>query len=379
MRLRRFDISVLSNIYIFVYILLLTLSFSDRSIINYDIVKYLCFPYLIVGFVNWFGNTRRRECHKFVRQSFHWQLVLCVYAILINVLYGVGSIPTSMLLTVLTGFLLVYALTNIQVRLVFLAVFLGGFLIACNIAINGITVVTEEQNANAIGHVIYLSFFCGMLIFVHLRKLRRKVLIGGGLMIMLYTTFLLGSRQTFLICVMTLLMFVFFMYGRLKTLALIVLVLFVVYVLVGEQILSGFVDSYLYNRLTDNDDDSRFWLIQHALQLFEKRPIFGYGFGMFEKYSHFVYTHNTPTELLFSGGVIAFVLYYFVYMKLACVYFVKSLKNGDNSHVANVIVFVINIIFIVAGQFFIMFNSSLAYILYFQILNRYLLKGDVEK
>ena len=207
MRLRRFDISVLSDIYIFVYIMLLTLSFSDRSIINYDIIKYLCFPYLIIGFINLFRSKRQRVCHKFVKQSFGWQLALCIYAILINVLYGVGSIPISMLLTVLTGFLLVYALTSTQARLVLLAAFLGGFLIACNIAVNGITVITEDQNANAIGHVIYLAFFCGVLMFVCYKALWDRFLVGIGLMIMLYSTFLLGSRQTFLICVMTLVIF----------------------------------------------------------------------------------------------------------------------------------------------------------------------------
>src|SRR5690606_2308665 len=67
----------------------------------------------------------------------------------------------------------------------------------------------------------------------------------------------------------------------------------------------GFQNTILVQRLvnTDLEGDSRYFIILNALNLFWQRPFIGYGPGTYGNYDIFVYTHSTPAELLFTGGV----------------------------------------------------------------------------
>jgi len=52
-------------------------------------------------------------------------------------------------------------------------------------------------------------------------------------------------------------------------------------------------------------------LIEIGLKLWEKSPIFGYGFDQFASLSHIgTYAHNNYIELAVSGGIIALILFY---------------------------------------------------------------------
>lgn len=57
---------------------------------------------------------------------------------------------------------------------------------------------------------------------------------------------------------------------------------------------------------------------QLALKKWPERPLFGHGFDSFKYYcatvtGHFFYSHCNYTELLYNGGIICFLIYYFVY------------------------------------------------------------------
>ena len=57
---------------------------------------------------------------------------------------------------------------------------------------------------------------------------------------------------------------------------------------------------------------------QIALKKWPERPLFGHGFDSFKYYcatvtGHFFYSHCNYTELLYNGGIICFLIYYFVY------------------------------------------------------------------
>lgn len=62
-------------------------------------------------------------------------------------------------------------------------------------------------------------------------------------------------------------------------------------------------------------------LRQAAMDEWSKAPLFGYGLDSFKYYArdnlgHFYYSHCNYTELLYSGGIIYFVLYYAMFAKI---------------------------------------------------------------
>jgi O-antigen ligase len=58
----------------------------------------------------------------------------------------------------------------------------------------------------------------------------------------------------------------------------------------------------------------RKWLIEKGYQIWERSPLFGEGLGQFASISGFgAYSHNNYIEILVSGGIIAFLLYYMLY------------------------------------------------------------------
>lgn len=92
----------------------------------------------------------------------------------------------------------------------------------------------------------------------------------------------------------------------------------VLYTLLGRRI-----DSMLYTiGITNNTSmsaagidigstEKRIEMIQVAEEMFWKKPLFGWGIGAFAKYAGFgYYCHNNYMEILVSGGIIAFLIYY---------------------------------------------------------------------
>ena len=92
----------------------------------------------------------------------------------------------------------------------------------------------------------------------------------------------------------------------------------VLYTLLGRRI-----DSMLYTiGITNNTSmsaagidmgstEKRIEMIQVAEEMFWEKPLFGWGIGAFAKYAGFgYYCHNNYMEILVSGGIIAFLIYY---------------------------------------------------------------------
>lgn len=66
----------------------------------------------------------------------------------------------------------------------------------------------------------------------------------------------------------------------------------------------------------DGSMNMRFLLIDRAMEAFSQRPYFGWGLDNFSSVinSGGYYTHNNFLEILVSGGVIGFILYYMKYI-----------------------------------------------------------------
>lgn len=92
------------------------------------------------------------------------------------------------------------------------------------------------------------------------------------------------------------------------------------YNLVGERLFSAL--SFLQGGVTDASTSTRMLLIQNGLMFFSEHPIMGYGLDGFRTQMgiHFsnvtsYYAHNNYIEILVSGGIVGFILYYLVEIK----------------------------------------------------------------
>lgn len=125
----------------------------------------------------------------------------------------------------------------------------------------------------------------------------------------------------------------------------------ILYTLVGNRI-----DQFLYtlgikqNLLNTNMDVSstlkRMDMIKKAIQMFWEKPIFGWGIGAFAKYSGYgYYCHNNYMELLVSGGIIGFIIYYgYIGIRI-----LKSKLYHKNEHTDLIYILLISILIIDMG------------------------------
>ena len=78
--------------------------------------------------------------------------------------------------------------------------------------------------------------------------------------------------------------------------------------------ISNRIEKLFSGEVTASDRERRA-MIAYGLQEFKKRPIHGFGIGNYAfTYIRGGYSHNNYIELLYSGGVIALVLYYLMFL-----------------------------------------------------------------
>lgn len=89
------------------------------------------------------------------------------------------------------------------------------------------------------------------------------------------------------------------------------------YELIGNRI-----ESAITFRTMNNDSSLkvRVLFISRAMELFQERPILGFGMNYFHTVSIYkgLYSHNNYTELLSGGGIVGLILYYYRYLFLIC-------------------------------------------------------------
>lgn len=143
------------------------------------------------------------------------------------------------------------------------------------------------------------------------------------------------------------------------------------YALIGSRI-----DQFLFtigiNKTSLNSDTDvgstlkRIDMIKTAKQMFWEKPIFGWGIGAFAKYSGYgYYCHNNYMELLVSGGIVGFIIYY----GYIIIIFLQYLFSHKNKHVDLIYILLISIIIIDMGT--VNFYSRIS--LYIRILVMFVL------
>lgn len=92
-----------------------------------------------------------------------------------------------------------------------------------------------------------------------------------------------------------------------------------------EQLVEGQEDE---SKL-DNSVRIREIMRHDAIEQWWEKPLFGYGFDSYkyranEVVKHFYYSHCNYTEMLYNGGIIMFLVYYWIYYKIISDFFKKK-------------------------------------------------------
>ena len=101
----------------------------------------------------------------------------------------------------------------------------------------------------------------------------------------------------------------------------------------------------------DGSSIERISMIKLGFELFKQKPILGYGLNCFRAFSKTVtwmetYSHNNFIEILVSGGIVGFLVYYSVYVYIFVKLFKPAVKERDN---IAILLFTVNFVYFVIG------------------------------
>lgn len=200
---------------------------------------------------------------------------------------------------------------------------------------------TRLQNGD-FGNVNGLGLHCVNAIAVAFYKLltlkkeggyrRKRVLLIAAMAICLPVMFFTGSRKAIFSLLVALCVFVF-LYNNNK--ALTKRIFWILLIVGGLFLLVNTVPAFapLKDRLTQFfesisrdpeqaqagekvvGDNDRQYFIQKGLEVFLESPVWGKGF-CYSYYLYDTYSHNNYVELLMNNGIIGFVAYYWIYVKI---------------------------------------------------------------
>ncbi len=196
-------------------------------------------------------------------------------------------------------------------------------------------------NVNIVAMNMGFAFTACLYLYKQCKKRKEKYWYSIVLIFIMGTSLLTGTRK-----ILAYYIVVYFFYNflnnkhKIKKLFLIFIILFigyyfilkieVLYYLIGHKI-DFFSSNKLYNAY-QYSDNLRYNLIKKGVELFFENPILGIGYGNTTNYLG-AYTHNNYIEILTSGGLISFFIYYSIYIYAAIKNFYKSKKNDISLYI----------------------------------------------
>ena len=160
----------------------------------------------------------------------------------------------------------------------------------------------------------------------------------------------------------------------------------VLYTLIGKRIDSMFYtigiadNSAIHSAGVDNaSTEKRVEMIKYAAQMFWKKPLFGWGIGAFARFAGFgYYCHNNYMEMLVSGGILLFVLYYsMIFVKSIGVF---GMKKGEKKDIVLILFFSLLLLDFSTVNFYSDVIFYLRTIIMFELLtwgSNYIMKGTM--
>ena len=110
------------------------------------------------------------------------------------------------------------------------------------------------------------------------------------------------------------------------------------------------IDAFMGEDVQDGSADERAFYREHAIDLFKERPLLGYGANGFvtqlreEGYWHVAYSHCNYTELLVTLGVVGFLLYYSVQIRILIKGIIKYNEQKDLIYLLMLTYIVVNLL-----------------------------------
>lgn len=207
-------------------------------------------------------------------------------------------------------------------------------------------------NANIMALMIMMSVLYALWLFLYSKcSAAKKVVLIVSITINYYGMFLSGGRKYIVVPILFLYILLLFKQDKngrtrfIKNTVIIVLIAVGVYLLIMKvPMLYEIIGSRMESLFSFMEGDSqaadgsviiRAQMIEMGLKKWPESPLWGHGFDSFKYYNkevtgHFYYSHNNIVEMLYNGGLIGFVAYYWIYLK----YFVAAYKSKNTIPIA---------------------------------------------
>ncbi len=284
---------------------------------NYFKINRMIYAYAVFVIIATVSSLYGIEFYGTAFKSLQLLLILINMIVIYNIINKFNA-DYIFLNGILIGSFINYLLILDIVKAPFDIIMLGG----------GNRVMGTLGNPNVLALVMLIS------ILVSIIYLRRKI--GKlfyyyqfiNILLAYYTILLTVSKKGVLFG--SFLIFIFFIVQLkepkkiLKILAIIILLLFVTFQYVSVDILTpvfdnialrfGGFESQMSQGGSSGSTGERKYLIKQGLNIFQDRPLFGYGLGNFSSLNKLgVYAHNNYVELLVGVGLIGTLVYYSIY------------------------------------------------------------------
>lgn len=221
----------------------------------------------------------------------------------------------------------------------------------------------DFDNLNTVGYY-FLYAYALNLSFLKIRKPKTYFFLVP-LLIFLFLILRTGSRSAFLIAVVISIIWIFVSLGKKKIWLSVLITLTLTIVLVViirlpalasfKKRIDTFLNLFTGNGFTDGSTNNRIDLVIESLTLFLKRPLLGWGNGVFQIYSsQRLFSHSNITQLLCDYGIVPPIIFeiLLLYPLCKCI----KLKSNYKLNVMNLLV--------LASIFFVQFfyvNSTLKF------------------
>lgn len=349
----RFNISFrrISVFSICLYIIVSTIFESSEVLPSYfaSLTLYLCL-----------GCCMLNAFFTYNRIRINWLLVsLLVFGLVLSLscLYTPASsaIYNSRIYRYFTSLILVFFAYNTikderDIHSIIWAFVLGGLGLSISVySFYGLSYLInagERLSNGDFGNVNSLGLSCGLsvvlAVYLMVTKKRHFLILALTILINMPVIMFTGSRKAILSVVISLSVFLF-LYKRDKNF---ILRLFTIVALVGgivllinivpafEPIKQRFDGLFVTTEQAEMDLENlegaqkRMYYIQEGLRIFKENIWFGRGFCA-SYYIFGAYTHNNYVELLMCNGLVGFVAYYFMYLKMIIGNF--KIRNKDSA------------------------------------------------
>lgn len=192
-----------------------------------------------------------------------------------------------------------------------------------------------------------------VLIWLSLSKKKHKLLYMSGTLLVTFINFLTGGRKAVFLPILFFIIFGYFekkdkFIQLIKWFFISLSVIFLVYIIstevrviydvFGYRLEDTINELFSYNQIVSETSKSnyhRLQMIRVGLDGFIMSPLLGHGFGMFQQLMKdqgyaFIYAHNNYIDMLVSGGILLFLAYYWIHIKLLKTMISMRKKNNDS-------------------------------------------------